>query len=87
MSAAPRYIPNYTVNDYMLWEGDWQLIDGVPIAMSPSPFGQHERIVMEHADFRNSAAEKSVSLDANQTLQLQVHENCQLMLQCGRVFQ
>lgn len=45
MSTAPRHIPHYTVDDYQHWEGDWELIDGVPIAMSPSPFGIHERIV------------------------------------------
>ena len=45
MSTAPRYIPSYTIHDYQLWEGDWELIDGVPIAMTPSPFGHHERIV------------------------------------------
>ena len=45
MSTAPRYVPHYTVEDYGHWEGDWELIDGVPISMSPSPFGPHERIV------------------------------------------
>lgn len=45
MSTAPRYIPRYTIDDYRCWEGDWQLIDGVAIAMTPSPFGHHERIV------------------------------------------
>lgn len=45
MSTVPRYIPRYTIDDYQHWEGDWELIDGVPIAMTPSPFGHHERIV------------------------------------------
>lgn len=45
MSTAPRYVPNYTVNDYQQWHGEWELIDGVPIAMTPSPFGPHERVV------------------------------------------
>ena len=45
MSSAPRYFPRYTVEDYRQWGGDWQLIDGVAIAMTPSPFGRHERIV------------------------------------------
>lgn len=45
MSIAPRHIPHYTVDDYQHWEGDWELIDGVPISMNPSPFGVHERIV------------------------------------------
>lgn len=47
MSSAPRYVPHYTVDEYARWEGDWELIDGVPIAMSPSPFGPHERVVSE----------------------------------------
>lgn len=45
MSSAPRYIPHYTVEDYLQWQGDWQLIDGVAIAMTPSPFSRHEQIV------------------------------------------
>lgn len=45
MSIAPRYLPNYTLDDYQHWEGDWELIDGIPFSMSPSPFGLHERIV------------------------------------------
>lgn len=45
MSTAPRYVPHYTIDDYRHWEGDWQLIEGVAVAMSPSPFGRHERIV------------------------------------------
>lgn len=29
----------------MQWQGDWELIDGLAIAMTPSPFGRHEQIV------------------------------------------
>jgi Uma2 family endonuclease len=47
MSTASRFVPNYTVTDYRHWEGDWQLIEGVAVAMTPSPFGPHERIVAE----------------------------------------
>ncbi|QEG00283.1 hypothetical protein Mal15_43530 [Stieleria maiorica] len=47
MSTAPRYVPHYTIDDYRRWEGDWELIDGVPVSMSPSPLGPHERIVAE----------------------------------------
>ncbi len=45
MTAAPRYLPHYTVADYQRWEGDWELIDGIAFSMSPSPFGPHERII------------------------------------------
>ena len=42
-----KYIPRYTYADYSLWEGDWELIDGYPHAMAPSPFGVHQRVQME----------------------------------------
>ena len=45
MASRPLYVPRYTVADYRQWRGDWQLIDGVAIAMTPSPFGPHERVV------------------------------------------
>jgi Uma2 family endonuclease len=40
--TALKYIPNYRVSDYQSWEGDWELWDGIPVAMSPSPFGIHQ---------------------------------------------
>lgn len=40
-----KYIPAYTVTDYNRWEGDWELIDGIPYAMSPSPMRRHQLLV------------------------------------------
>ncbi|MBS1622802.1 MAG: Uma2 family endonuclease [Bacteroidetes bacterium] len=34
--------PSYTVADYHMWEGQWELIDGIPYAMSPSPSQKHQ---------------------------------------------
>lgn len=45
MSTAPRYQPHYTVADYCQWSGDWELWNGMAVAMSPSPLGPHERAV------------------------------------------
>lgn len=42
MGIAPRYIPHYTRADYEQWEGDWELWEGVPVAMTPSPSGPHQ---------------------------------------------
>lgn len=42
MSTARRYLPHYTVADYQQWKGDWELWQGIPIAMTPSPFGPHQ---------------------------------------------
>ncbi len=41
--AIPKYLPHYTVADYRQWEGDWELWNGVPVAMTPSPFGPHQQ--------------------------------------------
>jgi Uma2 family endonuclease len=44
MSKAVRILPHYTYGDYENWEGRWELIDGIPWAMSPLPVPQHQRI-------------------------------------------
>ena len=43
------FIPNYSTEDYELWEGDWELWNGVPVAMSPSPSFRHQKISLEIA--------------------------------------
>lgn len=42
-----KHIPQYTYSDYQKWEGDWELIDGVPFAMSPSASGEHQFVAFE----------------------------------------
>lgn len=36
------YHEHYTVKDYALWEGEWELINGMPYAMAPSPTVSHQ---------------------------------------------
>ena len=43
MSVNP---PKYTYEDYKLWKGDWELIDGYPFAMTPSPYGKHQKLMI-----------------------------------------
>ena len=43
--SLPKYIPHYTLADYQQWEGDWELWNGVPVAMTPSPFGAHQKLI------------------------------------------
>lgn len=47
MGLAEKYIPHYTYNDWLYWEGRWELIEGHPIAMSPMPIPEHQRIASE----------------------------------------
>ncbi|MFK5950790.1 MAG: Uma2 family endonuclease [Methylococcales bacterium] len=37
-------LPSYTYEDYVRWEGRWELIHGIPYAMSPAPSIQHQII-------------------------------------------
>lgn len=41
---AARNLPKYTYSDYTQWQGDWEMIDGIAYAMSPSPTQKHQRI-------------------------------------------
>jgi Uma2 family endonuclease len=43
------YSPGHTYADYLNWEGRWELIDGMPHAMSPLPSGKHRWICLELA--------------------------------------
>ena len=59
MSSADRYLPNYTVDDYQRWEGDWELWQGIPVAMSPSPFGRHQKIAARLVTLLSNAIDES----------------------------
>ena len=59
MALAQKIIPHYTYDDYVHWEGRWELIDGHPIAMSPLPIPKHQRITIEIASVFLSALKKS----------------------------
>ena len=37
-------LKHYTYDDYKLWEGDWELFEGYPVAMSPAPMINHQAI-------------------------------------------
>ena len=43
MSIAEKYRPYYTYEDYCQWEGRWELIEGMPYAMSLAPVPAHQR--------------------------------------------
>ncbi len=47
MGLAEKYPERYTVEHWKTWEGDWELIEGVPYAMaSPRPINQHLLVVL-----------------------------------------
>jgi len=44
MAGAVKILPHYTCGDYEQWEGQWELIEGIPYTMSPLPVPRHQRI-------------------------------------------
>jgi len=45
MNISPipaEWLPHYTYTDYEKWEGNWELMYGIPYALSPSPNRKHQ---------------------------------------------
>jgi Uma2 family endonuclease len=55
---AVRYEEFYTIEDYDRWEGDWELIEGRPYAMSPASTVVHQRIAFGLMKVLDSALEE-----------------------------
>lgn len=43
--SAVKLLPHYSYDDYCNWEGRWELIEGLPFAMSPTPSPRHQWVV------------------------------------------
>jgi Uma2 family endonuclease len=39
-----EYLPHYMYDDYIQWEGDWEIIGGTAFAMSPAPMKKHQYV-------------------------------------------
>jgi len=40
--SSVQILPKYTYNDYVQWEGKWEVIRGIPYAMAPAPVPKHQ---------------------------------------------
>lgn len=38
---------HYTYEDYKLWEGDWELFNGIAVSMSPAPMRIHQSLASQ----------------------------------------
>ena len=65
MSAIKKeYLPHYTYEEYKKWEGSWELIYGVPYAMSPAPMIRHQAVSNKIARYLDIALEECESCQA-----------------------
>ncbi len=52
----------YTYSQYKLWEGNWELINGFPHAMSPSPKREHQKFSITFSTSVNNLVKKNANL-------------------------
>lgn len=88
MNAAPILLPDYTVADWEQWEGRWELIHGVPYAMSPAPNLNHQRVAGNaHVTF-TLALEGCAACYASQPVDYKIADNTifepDMLVLCGK---
>ncbi|WP_153558282.1 Uma2 family endonuclease [Roseimaritima sediminicola] len=69
MSSVEKFTPRYTIDQYAQWQGDWELWEGVAIAMTPSPFGVHQGVVTRLSRVLGNAIE-AAACDAEPLVEL-----------------
>ncbi len=75
MGNAVKILPHYTYEDYQQWEGRWELIDGLPYAMSPQPVPKHQRIAVNLTSEFRTALKKCKKCTAYQPLDYVIAED------------
>ena len=77
MASQLKILPNYNYNDYLNWEGRWEVIDGIPFAMSPAPRLKHQSAAGKiHSILINSLTETGCGhCNVYQPIDLKITEN------------
>ncbi len=89
MQGIAQILPNYTIADWEQWEGRWELINGVPFAMSPMPHTNHQEVAGNaHFVFKQALQESGCSqCRAYQPLNYKISENTvfhpDMLVLCG----
>jgi len=77
----------YTYDDYKLWKGDWELIDGVAYAMAPAPVRKHQGLAVQIAVELSKDSEKCDECEVLTEIDYKISEDTILkpdvVLTCG----
>ena len=89
MTQRFKILPHYTYEDYLQWEGRWELIDGIPFAMSPTLTPRHQIIGANLlAEFR-FALKKCAHCKVSQPVDYHIKEDTilqpDMLVICGEV--
>src|SRR5262249_2109439 len=70
----PEWLPNYTYDDYCQWEGNWELIAGIPYSF-PSPPIDHQIITGNIFALISTALDLHKNLKANIPVDWKIDEH------------
>ncbi len=89
MNVVHKYLPKYTLKDYESWEGDWELIEGIPYALA-SPTFEHQRVVGRIFRFLDEQLEKEcedclVGIDTDYVIDEHTVVRPDVFIVCGKV--
>lgn len=89
MAHALKILPNYSYTDFEIWEGRWELIDGIPYAMSPAPTPRHQLIANNIGAELRSALKGCKKCKVFQAIDYKVAENTviepDVSIICGKI--
>jgi Uma2 family endonuclease len=76
MSTAEKILPNYSYEEYCHWEGRWEIIEGIPYAMSPLPRLRHQEIAGNiYFEFKSALKNNGCNCKAFLPLDYKISEN------------
>ncbi len=77
----------YTYDDYIKWEGDWELIKGFPFAMAPAPMIKHQSLAFRVAKLLDEQLEECLECEVLSEVDYKINEDTVLrpdvVLTCG----
>ncbi len=89
MSNAVKILPHYTYNDWINWKGQWELIEGIPYAMSPMPVPKHQRIganiVIEFGDQLRKCKSCNVYQPLDYKISDEIIVQPDMLVVCGKI--
>jgi Uma2 family endonuclease len=68
-------LPHYTYDDYIQWEGQWEIINGIPYAMAPAPMMKHQRLSVKIASQLDQLLKKCGQCKTYTTIDWQIEED------------
>ena len=87
--GAAKVLPYYTLAEWEQWEGNWELIEGLPFAISPTPLTKHQRIALNIAKQFNQQLEKCKGCKVYQSIDWIIKDDTVLqpdvMVVCGNI--